>query len=123
MKVLILPKGGTGKYWVIGYHRRRVCILRKGKCCIDRNWFKNMGKKTKAIKKQELEKDKKSPFSPSQIKIFVDEVKVEFTKIVWPDKKTTISLTGVVIVFSILASIYLGSVDMLLGKLIDSVLR
>jgi len=82
-----------------------------------------MGKKTKAIKKQELEKDKKSPFSPSQIKIFVDEVKVEFTKIVWPDKKTTISLTGVVIVFSILASIYLGSVDMLLGKLIDSVLR
>jgi preprotein translocase subunit SecE len=82
-----------------------------------------MGKKTKAIKKQELEREKKSPFSPSQIRIFVDEVKVEFTKIVWPDKKTTLSLTGVVIVFSILASAYLGSVDMLLGKLIDSVLR
>ena len=82
-----------------------------------------MGKKTKAIKKQELEKDTKSPFSPSQIKAFIDEVKVEFTKIVWPDKKTTLSLTGVVIVFSILASLYLGSVDMLLGKLIDSVLR
>lgn len=82
-----------------------------------------MGKKTKAIKKQELEKDKKSPFSPSQIRTFVDEVKVEFTKIVWPDKKTTMSLTGVVIVFSMLASVYLGSVDMLLGKLIDSVLR
>jgi len=82
-----------------------------------------MGKKTKAIKKQELEKEKKSPFSPSQIRIFIDEVKVEFTKIVWPDKKTTLSLTGVVIFFSILASAYLGSVDMLLGKLIDSILR
>ena len=82
-----------------------------------------MGKKTKAIKKQELESEKKSPFSPSQIRIFIDEVKVEFTKIVWPDKKTTLGLTGVVIVFSILASMYLGSVDLLLGKLIDSVLR
>ncbi|MEA3469553.1 MAG: preprotein translocase subunit SecE [Thermodesulfobacteriota bacterium] len=82
-----------------------------------------MGKKTKAIKKQELESEKKSPFSPSQIKIFIDEVKVEFIKIVWPDKKTTLGLTGVVIVFSILASAYLGSVDLLLGKLIDSVLR
>lgn len=82
-----------------------------------------MGKKTKAIKRQELEKEKKFSFSPSQIRIFIDEVKVEFTKIVWPDKKTTLSLTGVVIVFSILASAYLGSVDMLLGKLIDSVLR
>ena len=82
-----------------------------------------MGKKTKAIKKQELEKEKRSPFSPAQIRIFIDEVKVEFTKIVWPDKKTTMSLTGVVIVFSILASLYLGSVDMILGKLIDSVLR
>ncbi len=82
-----------------------------------------MGKKTKVIKKRETEKESKSPFSPAQIRIFIDEVKVEFTKIVWPDKKTTMGLTGVVIVFSILASVYLGSVDMLLGKLIDSVLR
>jgi preprotein translocase subunit SecE len=82
-----------------------------------------MGKKTKAIKKQELESEKQSPFSPAQIRLFIDDVKVEFTKIVWPDRKVTLGLTGVVIVFSILASVYLGSVDMLLGKLIDSVLR
>jgi len=82
-----------------------------------------MSKKTKAIKKQELEKVKKSPYAPAQIKAFIDDVKVEFTKIVWPDRKTTLGLTGVVIVFSILASAYLGSVDLLLGKLIDSVLR
>ncbi len=82
-----------------------------------------MGKKTKAIKKQDATKEKKSSFSPAQIKTFIDEVKVEFTKIVWPDKKVTFGLTGVVIVFSILASVYLGSVDILLGKLIDSILR
>ncbi len=82
-----------------------------------------MGKKTKAIKKQEAAKEKNSSFSPAQIRTFIDEVKVEFTKIVWPDRKVTMGLTGVVIVFSILASAYLGSVDMLLGKLIDSVLR
>lgn len=82
-----------------------------------------MGKKTKVIKKQELQKETESNFSPAQIRTFIDEVKVEFTKIVWPERKVTVGLTGVVIVFSILASAYLGSVDMLLGKLIDSVLR
>ncbi len=83
-----------------------------------------MAKKTKAgSKKKQIEEEKTSNFSPAAIKTFVDEVKVEFTKIVWPDKKTTMSLTGVVIVFSILASAYLGSVDLLLGKLIDTVLR
>lgn len=82
-----------------------------------------MGKKTKVIKKNEVESAKKSPFSPAQVRIFIDEVKVEFTKIVWPDRKTTMGLTGVVIVFSILASAYLGTIDMVLGKIIDSVLR
>lgn len=83
-----------------------------------------MAKKTKSgSKNKQIAEEKKSIFSPAEIKKFVDEVKVEFTKIVWPDKKTTMSLTGVVIVFSILASAYLGSVDLILGKLIDSVLR
>ncbi len=82
-----------------------------------------MGKKAKTIKKHVEKQEEKVSFSPSQVKKFVDEVKVEFTKIVWPDKKTTVTLTGVVIAFSILASIYLGSVDLLLGKLIDSILR
>ena len=83
-----------------------------------------MAKKTKTgSKNKQIAEVKKSVFAPAEIKNFVDEVKVEFTKIVWPDRKTTMSLTGVVIVFSILASAYLGSVDLLLGKLIDSVLR
>ena len=82
-----------------------------------------MAKKTKTSKKQQIESEQKSSFSPAQIRTFVDEVKVEFTKIVWPDRKVTMGLTGVVIVFSIMVSAYLGSVDMVLGKLIDSILR
>ncbi len=82
-----------------------------------------MAKKAKTSKKQQIENEQKSSFSPAQIRTFVDEVKVEFTKIVWPDRKVTMGLTGVVIVFSILVSAYLGSVDMVLGKLIDSILR
>lgn len=64
-----------------------------------------------------------SPFSPSQIKKFVEEVKVEFLKIVWPDKKMTLGLTGVVVVLTIVISIYLGAVDLLLGKGVGSLLR
>ena len=63
-----------------------------------------------------------SPFSPVQIKQFLKEVKVEFGKIVWPDKKMTMGLAGIVIVMTIVISLYLGSVDMILGKVISSFL-
>lgn len=62
-------------------------------------------------------------FSPVQIKKFLGEVKVEFTKIVWPDRKVTLGLTGIVIVLTIVVSIYLGSVDLILGKMISSFLH
>ena len=39
-------------------------------------------------------------------------MKVEFGKIVWPDKKMTLGFTGIVIVMTIIVSIYLGSVDL-----------
>lgn len=67
--------------------------------------------------------EKISPFSPTQIKTFVGEVKTEFLKIVWPDKKMTLGLTGVVVVLTAVISVYLGSVDLLLGKVISSFLR
>ena len=62
-------------------------------------------------------------FSPSQIKKFIDEVKVEATKIVWPDRKVTMGLTAVVIILSAVASLYLGTVDLLLGKIVASFLN
>ncbi|MEN8188361.1 MAG: preprotein translocase subunit SecE [Thermodesulfobacteriota bacterium] len=79
--------------------------------------------KAKSGKKNKMEVEQSSSMSPANIKKFIDEVKVEFTKIVWPARKVTLGLTGVVIVLTIVVSCYLGAVDLLLGKLISSVLR
>lgn len=67
--------------------------------------------------------DEPSPYSPTQIRKFIEEVKVEFGKIVWPDKKMTLGLTGIVIVMTIIVSIYLGSVDLVIGKIVSGFLR
>jgi preprotein translocase subunit SecE len=67
--------------------------------------------------------DEPSPYSPAQIRKFVDEVKVEFGKIVWPDKKMTLGLTGIVIVMTIIVSIYLGSVDLVIGRIVSGFLQ
>jgi len=82
-----------------------------------------MAANTKSKKNSVVKSEKPSPFSPAQIKKFVEEVKVEFLKIVWPDKKMTLGLTGVVVVLTIVISIYLGSVDLLLGKAVAAFLR
>ena len=62
-------------------------------------------------------------FSPARIKEFSAEVKSEFKKIVWPDKKVTLGSTGVVIVLVFLVSIYLGAVDLFIGKLVSFILK
>jgi preprotein translocase subunit SecE len=64
-----------------------------------------------------------SIYTPAQIKKFVQEVKIEFGKIVWPDKKMTLGLTGIVVVMAMVLSLYLGSVDMVIGKIVSSLLR
>ncbi|MGB5232681.1 MAG: preprotein translocase subunit SecE [Desulfoprunum sp.] len=64
-----------------------------------------------------------SPYSPTQIKKFILEVKVEFGKIVWPDKKMTLGLTGIVVVMAMVLSFYLGSIDLVIGKIVSSLLR
>ena len=82
-----------------------------------------MTNKIKSKKNGAVAKEEESTFSLEKIKIFFDEVKVEFTKIVWPSRKVTLSLTGVVVVLTIIISAYLGSVDLLLGKLVSSFLQ
>ncbi len=62
-------------------------------------------------------------FYPSNVRTFVQQVQVEFKKIVWPDRKVTLGLTGFVLVLVVILSIYLGSVDLLLGKLVSLVLQ
>ena len=61
--------------------------------------------------------------SPARIKEFAGEVKSEFKKIVWPDKKVTIGSTGVVLVLVFLVSVYLGAVDLFIGKLVSYILK
>ena len=82
-----------------------------------------MANKGKSKKNAVVKTEERSPYSPAQIKKFIDEVKVEFTKIVWPDKKVTLGLTGIVVVLTIIIATYLGTVDLLLGKLVSYVLR
>jgi len=74
-------------------------------------------------KKGMAEPEKKNYLSPSGIRLFLLEVRNEFRKIVWPAKKTTAGLTGFVILLVIVISLYLGSVDFLLGQLVSSILR
>jgi preprotein translocase subunit SecE len=65
----------------------------------------------------------KTSFSLSAIRQFLLEVQAEFRKIVWPGKKPTAGLTGFVILLVVIISLYLGSVDLLLGKLVSTVLK
>ncbi len=64
-----------------------------------------------------------SPYSPAAIRKFIHEVQAEFKKIVWPNRKVTVGLTAFVIVLVVILSFYLGSVDLLLGKLVSTILK
>ncbi len=59
-----------------------------------------------------------SKFNVAKAKQFATDVKNEFGKVAWPDKKHTIATTGVVVVLVFMVSCYLGTVDLILGKLI-----
>ena len=67
--------------------------------------------------------EQKSNFSVETVKQFSREVQNEFNKIAWPDKKHTMASTGVVVVLVMVISFYLASVDLVVGKLIGSVLQ
>jgi preprotein translocase subunit SecE len=86
-------------------------------------WQDSMTNKAKPKKNGAMMSEEAANFSPGQIKKFLNEVRVEFTKIVWPERKVTLGLTGIVIVLTTIVSAYLGFVDMFLGKLVSSFLR
>lgn len=83
---------------------------------------KNTDKPARQIAGQ-TDKEAGSRFQLSQVKQFGNEVKTEFGKIAWPSRKHTIGSTVVVTIFVILISFYLGAVDMLLGRIVQAVLR
>ena len=82
-------------------------------------------KGAKVAKKGKGQKEAETSFFDfiPQTKQFIQEVRNEFVKIVWPDKKATLGLTGFVLVLVVLLSLYLGAVDLLLGKVVSLVLQ
>ena len=82
-------------------------------------------KSDRSQKNKPVLKDKPAvkSFSLSRAKEFFGEVKSEFKKIVWPDRKVTVGSTGVVIVLVFLVSVYLGAVDLFVGKLVSYILK
>ena len=82
-----------------------------------------MASNGKSKKKIEQEPEAINKYSLENIKQFSSEVKTEFTKIAWPDKKHTMGSTAVVVVLVMLISFYLGAVDLVLGKIIGTVLK
>ena len=81
------------------------------------------GERSSKSKAVTVEQPASQKFSLSRIKEFSGEVKSEFKKIVWPDKKVTMGSTGVVIVLVFLVSVYLGAVDLFIGKLVSYILK
>ncbi len=59
----------------------------------------------------------------NKIKEFFREVKIEIKKVVYPSKEELIGSTWVVIVTSIVISLFLGIVDLSLSKLVKIALR
>jgi preprotein translocase subunit SecE len=61
-------------------------------------------------------------YSVASIGKFFREVRNEFGKIVWPSRKTTLTLACVVLLMTVVMSLYLGLVDILLGGLVSRIL-
>ena len=56
-------------------------------------------------------------------KEFLSDVVVEVKKVTWPSKKEAIGGTMVVLVLVFLMAIYLGLVDTILSKIVESLIR
>lgn len=54
---------------------------------------------------------------------FLRDAKAEVRKITWPARKQTIQATIAVVVFVAFSSVFLGLTDLLIGKILDLLLR
>lgn len=57
-----------------------------------------------------------------KVTAFFDSVKLELEKVTWPTRKETIATTGVVIIIVFLISLYLGTCDLILAKMMRLIL-
>ena len=82
----------------------------------------NLPEKGKRKKDQKTDKPAEK-FRFAQIGEFTGEVKSEFNKIAWPNKKHTMASSMVVIVLVSLMAMYLGAVDLFVGKLVSLIMN
>jgi len=54
---------------------------------------------------------------------FIEEVRVELSKVVWPTMEQTLRLTVIVILITIAVGFFIGGVDYLLTKLLEFALK
>ena len=54
----------------------------------------------------------------AKMKQFIKEFRVEMRKVTWPSRKEIIASTGVVLVVTLIISLYLGLTDLFLSKLL-----
>lgn len=54
---------------------------------------------------------------------FIGEVKVELSKVVWPTPNTTLRLTVIVILVTLTVGFFVGGVDFILTKVLESLLK
>jgi len=57
-----------------------------------------------------------------KVMLFFESVKLELGKVTWPTRKETLATTGVVVIIVLLVSLYLGTCDVILAKLMRLVL-
>jgi len=58
-----------------------------------------------------------------KILVFLNNVRNELEKVSWPEKKVLKLTTGVIVLFMVIFSLYLGIVDIIFSKLIRNFLR
>jgi preprotein translocase subunit SecE len=79
--------------------------------------------KEKRKSEKKVEKSAGTGFQLAQIRIFIAEVKSEFGKVAWPNRKNTAGSALLVVILVSIMSLYLGAVDLVLGKLISYILK
>jgi preprotein translocase subunit SecE len=57
-----------------------------------------------------------------KITTFLESVKIELGKVTWPTRKETVATTGVVVMIVFIISLYLGACDIVLSKLMRTIL-
>ncbi len=50
---------------------------------------------------------------------YLQEVRLELKKVVWPDRKEVVQMTLIVIITSVIVALYVGGLDVMFTKLLE----